>query len=251
MNDRLSDPDSEASPVLRAALKQARADLPSAEVLARMAARLPVGLPTAPDAVGAAGAGGSAGAEGSTSGAGSAGAGALGAKLVLGGGLVAALVGGGALFWWVGAVATEDAVVVTAPEAAAAEARGAPEARGGPEARGAPEAAAAPEAPVVAAEPAAAEPGDSLAAELRLLRGAQEAQLRGEAKEALAQAEAHLLQHPAGQLAQEREVVAIQALVSLGRSGEARVRADAFRARWPGSAHLRRLDVILEDPAPR
>ena len=53
-----------------------------------------------------------------------------------------------------------------------------------------------------------------------------------------------------GTLAQEREVVAIEALVALARLPEARERAARFSARWPHSAHARRLAVILGDASP-
>lgn len=63
--------------------------------------------------------------------------------------------------------------------------------------------------------------------------------------EALALAERAAELHPDGALAQEREMVAIEALVALDRTAAARARADRFRARWPGSSHVRRLDVLL------
>ncbi|MBX3269039.1 MAG: hypothetical protein KF729_02190 [Sandaracinaceae bacterium] len=84
------------------------------------------------------------------------------------------------------------------------------------------------------------------AAELDVLRRSQDA-LRTDPSGALALAREHERRFgPAATLAQEREVVAIDALVRLGRSADARARADAFRARWPRSAHLRRIDVLLE-----
>ncbi|HEY6877803.1 MAG TPA: tetratricopeptide repeat protein [Polyangiales bacterium] len=43
------------------------------------------------------------------------------------------------------------------------------------------------------------------------------------------------------QLAPEREVLAVEALRALGRKDEADRRLRAFRARYPGSIHLRRL----------
>jgi outer membrane protein assembly factor BamD (BamD/ComL family) len=59
--------------------------------------------------------------------------------------------------------------------------------------------------------------------------------------------EAHAAQFPDGSLSQEREVVAIQALLALGRPEDARARAARFAQRWPGSAHLRRIEVLLGD----
>lgn len=51
---------------------------------------------------------------------------------------------------------------------------------------------------------------------------------------------------PDGPLAPEREVLAIEALAKLGQSGEARNRLAAFRARYPQSPHLARLQSLLE-----
>jgi len=48
-----------------------------------------------------------------------------------------------------------------------------------------------------------------------------------------------------GTLAQEREVLAIDALTRLGRETNAGDRAARFHSRWPRSAHRRRIDVIL------
>jgi hypothetical protein len=53
-------------------------------------------------------------------------------------------------------------------------------------------------------------------------------------------------QLPHGELAQEREVIAIDALVRLGRRDEANARASRFEAAYPQSAYRRRIDAILE-----
>jgi hypothetical protein len=53
---------------------------------------------------------------------------------------------------------------------------------------------------------------------------------------------------PAGDLAPEREVLAIEALARLGRTAEARSRFDAFRARFPQSPHVARLRALLDRP---
>jgi len=81
--------------------------------------------------------------------------------------------------------------------------------------------------------------------ELTLLRAAQ-AQLAsapGQALETLAEHERHF---PQGALAQEREVLAVDALLSLGRLTEARVRADALPAAFPDTPHRRRLQRLFE-----
>ena len=48
-----------------------------------------------------------------------------------------------------------------------------------------------------------------------------------------------------GTFEQEREVLAIEALVRLGRGAEARARASAFTSAFPQSAHRRRIAVLL------
>ncbi|MEZ4297899.1 MAG: hypothetical protein R3B70_23285 [Polyangiaceae bacterium] len=80
--------------------------------------------------------------------------------------------------------------------------------------------------------------------ELEMLDRAQKA-LSGRPGEALSIAEEHGRRFPKGGLAPEREVIAIQALAALGRREEARGRAERFRAAHPGSAYLRRIDVLL------
>ncbi|MEO5725804.1 MAG: hypothetical protein ABI134_21245 [Byssovorax sp.] len=55
----------------------------------------------------------------------------------------------------------------------------------------------------------------------------------------------HAARFPGSALGQEREVLAIDALVRLGRSSEARARAAAFAARFPASAHLHRLEALV------
>ncbi|HVW29664.1 MAG TPA: hypothetical protein VHC69_30080 [Polyangiaceae bacterium] len=80
-----------------------------------------------------------------------------------------------------------------------------------------------------------------------------EATLLGRAHRALASNPAlalsltneHRREYPSGALGQERDLIAIEALVGLGRLAEARDRAAAFRARYPSSAHLRRIDRLL------
>ena len=60
---------------------------------------------------------------------------------------------------------------------------------------------------------------------------------------ALTLAERHGRLFPAGVLAQEREVIAIEALRALQRKDEAEARARRFRARYPKSAHLPRVEA--------
>lgn len=84
-------------------------------------------------------------------------------------------------------------------------------------------------------------------AEAALVRRAQTA-LTADPATALALTDDHRRRFGAGSLEQEREVVAIEALTRLGRSAAARARMDAFTARWPRSAHRRRLEVIVGSP---
>jgi len=53
----------------------------------------------------------------------------------------------------------------------------------------------------------------------------------------------HKLRFPGGVLAQEREVIAIEALRKLGKSDQASLRADQFAKQYPGSAHRHKLDA--------
>lgn len=60
---------------------------------------------------------------------------------------------------------------------------------------------------------------------------------------ALALTEQHRAQFPSGVLAQEREVIAIEALKRLGRADAAARRIEEFGRRYPGSAYLKKLDA--------
>jgi hypothetical protein len=104
----------------------------------------------------------------------------------------------------------------------------------------------APEAPRAdrAAEGAPAEdPGDELA----LLEDARRS-LASDPARTLALADAHAKRFREPALAQERERLAIDALVRLGRTAEAETRAKAFEATYPHSAHLARVRALV---APR
>lgn len=79
--------------------------------------------------------------------------------------------------------------------------------------------------------------------ELELL---QKAMSHSEPEQALATVEQHQKRFPDSPLAQEREVIAVQALVKLGRMEAAQERARRFRAAWPTSTHLMRLEVLLQ-----
>ena len=51
--------------------------------------------------------------------------------------------------------------------------------------------------------------------------------------------------YPSGSLVQEREVVAIEALMRLKRIDEARARGEHFLKRFPGSVHERHVEAVL------
>lgn len=80
--------------------------------------------------------------------------------------------------------------------------------------------------------------------EVALLGRAQH-ELVSDPGSALSATEEHARRYPSGALLQEREFIAIQALVRLGRRSEAATRAAQFRSRFPESAHLRRIDILL------
>jgi hypothetical protein len=61
---------------------------------------------------------------------------------------------------------------------------------------------------------------------------------------ALSLVDEHGRRFPKSDLTQERELIAIDALITLGRGDEARARASQFRRRFPGSAHLPRLQAL-------
>jgi hypothetical protein len=95
--------------------------------------------------------------------------------------------------------------------------------------------------PPVVPEPAAApEPS----AEWVLVERARVALLRGDPREALVTLMGHERQFPQGALAEEREVLTIEAMLALGRRKEALVRARAFRERYPNSVHQERLSEL-------
>jgi outer membrane protein assembly factor BamD (BamD/ComL family) len=77
-----------------------------------------------------------------------------------------------------------------------------------------------------------------------LLESAQDA-LASSPESALSLAERHATRFPHGSLAQEREVIAIEALLRLGRGDAARVRADRFYRAFPRSAHRARIENLL------
>jgi hypothetical protein len=86
-------------------------------------------------------------------------------------------------------------------------------------------------------------------AELALLQRAQ-ASLDRDASGALALAERHARDYPHGLFTQEREILAIEALLKLRQRPAALARATEFAQRYPNSPHARRVRALLER-APR
>jgi hypothetical protein len=98
-----------------------------------------------------------------------------------------------------------------------------------------------------AAAVASAEPMPAGETEVMLLKRAQQA-LASDPAQALALTNVHQQRFAGGLLEQEREMIAIEALLRLGRTTAATTRAEQFRARYPGSAHTRRLNALFSEP---
>jgi len=93
--------------------------------------------------------------------------------------------------------------------------------------------------------PAASATTSTLAEEHRLLRAARAA-LATEPARALALAREHERRFPRGVLAQEREVITIQALAAMGEGDAARKKAEGFDEKYPGSPHRNRVDEVTD-----
>lgn len=91
------------------------------------------------------------------------------------------------------------------------------------------------------ARPAVAAPARPLESEAEFLERARGA-LGQSPSLALSLANQHRARYPSGVLAEEREVIAIEALKRLGRTAEAERRIEAFSRRYPGSAYRKKLD---------
>jgi hypothetical protein len=94
-------------------------------------------------------------------------------------------------------------------------------------------------------KPSASAAASTLAEEHRLLRAARGA-LATEPKRALALAREHERRFPRGVLAQEREVITIQALAAMGEGEAARKKAEGFDEKYPGSPHRNRVDEVTD-----
>jgi hypothetical protein len=89
-------------------------------------------------------------------------------------------------------------------------------------------------------------PSDSLAAERALLDPARTALGRGDGASALDAVHKHEARFASGKLAEEREAIAVQALVVLHRTDDARARAARFQQRYPGSVLAPSVAAALE-----
>jgi hypothetical protein len=90
------------------------------------------------------------------------------------------------------------------------------------------------------ANPAEQAPTDEFA----LLRAARQA-MGDRPERALALAGEHARLFPAGMLSQEREAIAVEALVKLGRASQAQTRAHIFLAAHPDSPYKSRIEAAL------
>lgn len=253
---RLTDAASGTPDLLRDALVTARVQAPSAAQMASLAARLPVGAPPPAGPSGAAPA-------------------VAAPPSVLSGALIGAALGvivAGAGFWAQGRgeAAREAAprVAVTAfveaprvvteapavsPVSTPVVASAAPSAARPAQLVASASAAVASSVPVAEPAPASGSGSEGAGAmggpidaetEAHFLQRAHNAVDASPAR-ALALTEEHASRFPTGTLGQERELVAIQALVRLGRVDEARARGARFAAAFPGSAHRRRIEGLL------
>jgi hypothetical protein len=95
-----------------------------------------------------------------------------------------------------------------------------------------------------AQEPAAPEPESNAQREQSEIQLLFDARLKAKSdpSAALRLLDEHAARFATGLLTPEREVLAIEVLRKLGRTGEAERRLLAFRERYPASLHLRRLD---------
>jgi hypothetical protein len=116
-----------------------------------------------------------------------------------------------------------------------------------PEPQPAPESQRAPAASVrqVAPVEAASSSEDALAGEAQLLNRAHAA-MASDPRKAHMFASEHAKRYPRGQLAAERELILVEALVKLGRVREAEARGRALRKSAPSGIYGERLDTLLK-----
>jgi len=91
-----------------------------------------------------------------------------------------------------------------------------------------------------------AEVRPDLTAERQLLDKARQALDREDGAATLAAVAEHERRYPAGVLVQEREAMAVRALLLVGRTGEAQARATRFRTRFPNSVLLPAIESVID-----
>ena len=218
-----------ASPLLRSLLSDARSELPSPGDIQRISTRvdaaIAAGLPAPDISLGPApSVGGAAGSKALV----------IGASLLVG----TALVGVG----WVvlgGKGPAEQPAVPSSPVVTPLPAS--------PPGTGQPELMPSEETGLPATPPATRAPDPRAAgpSEASLLDQAR-AELERNPRRALALTEEHRRRFPSGTLAQEREVIAIEALSRMGQTTEARSRGTDFERRYPDSAHRQKVDQAIK-----
>jgi hypothetical protein len=102
-------------------------------------------------------------------------------------------------------------------------------------------------APSTKPPPAPQKPANDAIAELALLEQAHRA-LAGAPAKALAAVETHARRFPTSQYAQERELIAIEALLASKQVERARVRGARFLALYPRSSHGRKVRSLIASP---
>lgn len=107
---------------------------------------------------------------------------------------------------------------------------------------------AAPSAEVRARPADVTQGGNDLVREREVIDAARAALARGRPADALSATTRHAERWPRGHLAEEREVIAIQALAGLGRRVEADRRATAFKRAFPSSMLIPAVDAALAGP---
>jgi hypothetical protein len=96
------------------------------------------------------------------------------------------------------------------------------------------------------AAPTSSSRRDARAAERAILDVARTALGRNDGAHALEAVDRHARLYPRGQMAEEREAIAVQALVKLGRIDDAAARGARFRARYPNSVLMGVIDAALD-----
>ena len=86
---------------------------------------------------------------------------------------------------------------------------------------------------------------EELAAERLLVEMGRSSLAHGQASQALDAVQKHATKYPNGQLVEERESIAIHALVAAGRAADARTRATNFHKRFPKSLFLPAIDAAV------